>query len=350
MCTTADRTPLGYRFSKVWHPARYQDGRKARGYFEGWYFKCVGPRGDALAVIPGVAIGGSTTDRARAAEPAEAGIAPHAFVQLIRAGGDTRYWEYPVESFRFATDRFAVEVGPNRFSEKGFSLDLAGTPGTVAGEVRFGAWAPWPVRPFAPGIMGWYRFVPFMETYHGVLSMDHTTEGALDIDDETIELTGGRGYVEKDWGRSFPSAWIWAQTNDFEEPGISLTVSVARIPWLGGSFIGYIVGLLRDGVLHEFTTYNGTELREMLPTDDGARIALARGSDELSITLEGAHPGRLRSPVLGDMRGEVLETLEGVALVELRHAGRTVFAGTGTSTGMELMDPDGDLTKVLAAE
>ena len=32
----------------------------------------------------------------------------------------------------------------------------------------------WPVKVTSPGAMGPYAFVPFMECYHGVVSMDHT--------------------------------------------------------------------------------------------------------------------------------------------------------------------------------
>jgi hypothetical protein len=51
--------------------------------------------------------------------------------------------------------------------------------------------------------MGPYAFVPFMECYHGILSMDHKINGQLIIHDEIIDFTGGKGYMEKDWGQSF---------------------------------------------------------------------------------------------------------------------------------------------------
>lgn len=123
----------------------------------------------AVALIPGISL---TPD----------GAGSHAFVQLIQAGGDTAYWEYPAEEFRFATDRFEIEVGPNHFSPKGIRLDAEGEAGRLTGELRFGEWTGWPVRPLSPGIMGWYRFVPFMETYHGVLGLDHSVDGELEID------------------------------------------------------------------------------------------------------------------------------------------------------------------------
>lgn len=331
LAATAHSAPLRHRLSKLWHPGWYQDGRKRQGYFEGWYFKCVDASAQhAIAVIPGISL---TPD----------GVGSHAFVQLIRAGGRTDYWEYPAEEFRFAIDRFEIEVGPNRFTSAGARLDMDGAAGRVTGELRFGSWVAWPVRPLSPGIMGWYRFVPFMETYHGVLGLDHTVDGEIEIDGSTLGFSGGRGYVEKDWGRSFPSAWVWAQSNHFGAAGTSVTISVARIPWLGGSFVGYIVGLLHDGVLYPFTTYNGAKMRAFAIKDGEARMTLERPGLRLELTVEGAHPGELRSPVLGSMDGTVWESLDAQIAVRLSRGESLVFEGRGLHAGVELMDESGDL-------
>lgn len=56
----------------------------------------------------------------------------------------------------------------------------------------------------SPGIMGWYAWVPTMECYHGVVSLDHAISGKLMIEDQAHDFNGGRGYIEKDWGKSFP--------------------------------------------------------------------------------------------------------------------------------------------------
>ncbi len=58
----------------------------------------------------------------------------------------------------------------------------------------------------------------------------------LTINGEPMDLTGGRGYIEKDWGTSFPSAWIWMQCNTFDTPDTSFMLSYARIPWMGSHF------------------------------------------------------------------------------------------------------------------
>lgn len=334
LSTLGDRRPgLRTRLGRIWRPAVYQDGLKRHGYFEGWYFKIVnGSETHAAAIIPGISLDPS-------------GNTSHSFVQLIRTGGATAYWEYPVSDFRFDPRRFEIEVGPNRFSLAGIELALEGGAGRVNGALKFGTQTPWPVRPLSPGIMGWYRFVPFMEAYHGVLSLDHSVEGSLGIDGESVDFSEGRGYAEKDWGRSFPSAWVWAQSNHFESPGTSVTVSIARIPWLGGSFIGYIVGLLHDGTLYEFTTYNGARVPYFDLTDGRTTMLLTRKGLELHLTIDGAHPGTLRSPVMGAMSGTVWESLDASIAVKLSRADTVLFEGTGTHAGVELMDKD----SVLAA-
>ena len=48
----------------------------------------------------------------------------------------------------------------------------------------------------------------------------------------------------------------------------------------------------------------------------------------------------LRSPVDGVMEGRVNETLSATVQVELSRDGDTVFRGTGTNAGLEVVNPD----------
>lgn len=321
-----------YRLTKLWHPSYFQDGAKRDGYFEGWYFKAVdAAANEAIAIIPGVAI-----DR---------GGVRRAFVQIMRDDGRTHWFDLPGDSFTSARGRFDVSVAGCRFTDRAVELDLDNGVSTVRGRLSLGAPAPWPVRALSPGIMGPFRFVPFMECYHGVLSMDHTVDGTLEVDGHRLSFNGGRGYTEKDWGRSFPSAWVWVQSNDFGRTGVSLTASIARIPWLGSSFVGSIVGLLVDGRLYRFATYTGARLVSLSHPVGGVDFVVEDGRHRLRVSACGAVPGMLRSPVLGEMIGTVEESLHAVVQVRLteRGTGREVFAGEGRAGGIELMDPKGDL-------
>ncbi len=321
-----------HALTKVWHPAYYQNGGTRRGYFEGWYFKVVDATcPQTLAIIPGVSI--EPTGRR------------HAFVQVIQDDGSAHWFDLPWESFSSAQDHFEIHVGACTFTDREIVLDLDDGESRVRGRLALGEPKPWPVRPLSPGIMGPFRFAPFMECYHGVLSLDHTVAGTVEIDGRRCRFEDGRGYTEKDWGRSFPSAWVWVQSNGFEHERVSLTASIARIPWLGSSFVGSIVGLLVDGRLYRFATYTGAKLVSLSHTPGAVEFTLQDGRHRIEVSASGAVPGTLRSPVLGRMIGRVEESLSGVVRVRLteRRSGREIFAGEGRNSGIEMMDPAGDL-------
>lgn len=321
---------------RIWDPAVYQGGGTRRRYFEGWYFKVVdADLRHVLALIPGVSFSADGASR-------------HAFVQVVPAGGKVRYFRYPVESFAAGPPGdFSVRIGGNLFRREGIDLDLSDGQSRVQGALRFGEWAPWPVTALSPGIMGPFRFAPGMETYHGVLSMDHAVAGSVTLDGERWGFGEGRGYVEKDWGRSFPSSWIWAQSNSFEKDRTSVTVSVARVPWMTGAFVGSIAGLLLDGELHRFATYTGARPTCIETHENEAWFTLSDGREELDVHVLGSRQLALRAPALGSMDARDAESLCGSVDVVLRvlRGGRAgvVFRGTGVAAGVEVMNDRDEL-------
>lgn len=325
--------------NRIWNPAAFQGAGITRRYFEGWYFKHVDADERAIvSVIPGISFSAD-------------GDTKHAFIQVVPSLGETHYFAFPAEEFRAdPTSPFSIRIGDNTFSREGISLDLHDGDRHVTGEVRYEPWRPWPVTAFSPGIMGWYRFVPGMETYHGVLSMDHGLSGSICVDREAIDFSRGRGYIEKDWGRSFPSSWIWAQSNSFDRPGVSVVVSAAKIPWMTGAFVGNIAGLLLDGELHRFATYTGAKLTCIETGDNEAHLKLADKHEELEVHVRGCEALILKAPVLGAMESRAAESLGGTIDVTLRtlRGGRAgiVFRGAGRKAGIEVMNEKDELGRI----
>jgi hypothetical protein len=334
-----------YRLARIYDPARFQSTGRRGSWFEGWYFKQVDAQGaHPIAIIPGVS---------HAPDPSDS----HAFVQVLRPDGVVRYHRYGLDEFEADPGRFHVRVGPNVFSAEGLVLDLPAEDGqpTLRGSLRFGPWTGWPVSALSPGVMGWYRFVPKMECYHGALSFDHSVDGSLHMGDQQLSFAGGRGYAEKDWGTGFPSSWIWAQSNHFETGeaigrGPSLFLSVARIPWMGSSFTGHIAGLLLGGELIRFATYTGSRIASVETHAGGASVVLRDRRHELSMEISDAKRGHLKAPVSGAMVGRADEALDahvGVELREVRGGRSSVrFKGEGLRTGAEIMND----RKELAAD
>lgn len=305
--------PYGLR--KLYRPELYQGPRRRRKrYFEGWYFKLVG-RGRAFALIPGVS---------RAPDD------PHAFVQIIDGtAGTSAYHRYPLDSFRSGRDRFWVTIGDSSFSLDRLEVALD----NFDADLRFDEASFWHGTFFQPGTMGWYSFVPFMECKHGIIVMDAAARGSV-----SGKPWEGRLYVEKDYGRSFPNGWVWLQTNSFDVSGVSVTCSIANVPFVGGAFTGFLAGITVGGELIKFTTYAGSRIERLSVVDRSVEIDLAGpGGRRLAIRATREAGAELRAPREGEMRGRIVETLGSRVDVELEVDGRVIFEGTGHSAGLEVV-------------
>jgi hypothetical protein len=313
-------------------------------YFEGWYLKLV----DAtckhrVALIPGVAM------------PAVG--KREAFVQVLDGtSGKSAYLPFPQAAFRADTRAFDVSIHAQRFSRSGVAVDLRSGALRVAGSVRFGPLAPWPHRRRSPGAMGPFAYAPNMECYHEVVSFGHSLEGSLELGDTTVDFTGGRGYIEKDWGRSFPSDYVWIHSNHFRDrsgallgPHTSLLLSLARIPWMSRAFRGILCGFMIEGRLVRIATYTGARLERLTVTDRACEVVIRDPLHTLELTVARATATMLTLPTAGAMVGHVAETLDAQADVCVTGRGwrRTErFEATAECVGLEL---HGDLSRLQSS-
>lgn len=313
---------LPNKINAIFNPEKFQGWGKTRQYFEGWYFKVVNEaENKAFAFIPGVAMD----------EQGES----HAFIQVLDGRKKTAvYHKFSTEMFRPKPDKFEIRIGENYFSREAIRLNLP----EISGTLQFSNTVPWPNRWYSPGIMGPYTFVPFMECYHGIVSLDHQISGILKTDGEILNFENGRGYTEKDWGRSFPSAYIWLQTNHFSKLGFSIKSSVAKIPFLGSWFVGFIAGIWLNGRLIQFTTYNGSKLQKSAVDHKTVELVINNKNYTLSIVAHREESTALASPILGLMDGRIEESMTATVEVKLtdRKTGELIFNDTGRNAGLEV--------------
>lgn len=287
----------------------YQGLGRERAYFEGWYVKLVGPSG-TLAFIPGINM--------------DAEGYKEAFLQIVSAA---RAYPLTVPFDRFAarTDRLAVRLPGCRFTAEGLSLDVRTPVVTCRGTVRFG-----PLCPPASDVMGPFRFVPGMECHHGVVSLAHSLSGQITLQGETMVFDGGTGYIEKDWGRSFPSSYIWAQCNDLGGD-IAVMASAADIPFLGARFSGCIAIVEHAGQQYRFATYRGAHVRRFHPRT----LILEQGRHRLEIHLMEQQAVPLRAPAVGRMERTIREHPDCTVRFRYLVEGWPVFDRVGAHAGYE---------------
>lgn len=316
------------------HPEGFHGHGRSKEFFEGWYVKLVSSdQKQRWAIIPGIFLGlGGSTNK-------------EAFIQVLDgATGRSWYHRFEADQFEASADRFEVSIGNNRFSAKGVTLDLPQLKGSIRFESELD---PWPVTPHSPGIMGWFGAVPFMECFHGIVSFGHDLGGTLQIEGQTATFDGGRGYIEKDWGKAFPSGYVWLHSNHIDtDAQASLIGSVAVIPWIGRPFRGYIVGLKHSGKLHRWTTYNGAKEIELKITDSHIQWRLQSPDGVLELSADRVRGGLLHAPIRTEMHQRVDETLD--AVIQIKHtdaAGKLLLEGRGLVGAMEV---HGDLERLLS--
>lgn len=310
------------------HPEYFQGQRQKRRYFEGWYFKCISAdRKNAIAIIPGMAI-----------DPQGA---RHSFIQVINAvSGKTHYFHFPFSLFDSSQDRFAVRIGDNSFDASGISLSVRTSEGQISGRLDFSETHPFPTNWHNPGIMGPFSFIPFMECYHAIVHLFHTLHGTIELDGEIMDFSGGTGYIEKDYGRSFPRTYLWLQASHFDGGEASFVFSQARIPFLWGEFPGFFAYFTDfRGVKCRFATYNRSKLLrwQVDPIERTCSGELKGPSGTLLFKAQMSGGGRLRAPIDGLMGREIIESITAKAQVTVKdRQGRIRYQGISSEAGMEI--------------
>ena len=314
----------------IWNPHVYHGWGRSKKFFEGWYYKIVdNSQTNAFAIIPGIAMDENGNKQS--------------FIQVLDGKNlKAEYFKFDSEEFKPTPKKHDLYIGENHFTRTTLSINLPGLKGNLTFKNLF----PWSNTFLSPGIMGPYSFVPFMECYHGIISMNHDIEGSLFQNQKEICFDNGRGYIEKDWGHSFPKAYVWMQSNHFSKSGISFKSSIAIIPWLKSSFIGHIAGVLIDGKLIEFTTYNGTKLNICDISQENVSIIMQNRLFKLKINAIREKATTLAAPISGFMDGRIDESMKAQIKVELidKKSNKTILDDTGKSAGIEVA---GDYKKLI---
>jgi len=310
----------------LYTPEVFQGNLKMKNYFEGWYFKHVSKDlKNVYSFIPGVSL--SRDD-------------PHVFIQMINGiTGGSEYIRYPLNEFKWDKKRFYIKVGTSVFTEKNIEVKFEKENLKVEGQLTYNNIVKYPKSLFSPGIMGWYSFVPYMECKHGIVSVNHDLTGSITVNDDLIDFNGGKGYIEKDWGTSFPEAWIWIQANNFNDRDTSFSFSIAKIPWLGKYFTGFIAFLYYNKKFFLFSTYNNSIITELSHKGESIDITMKNNSAKLKVRASKNTFGELRAPVSGDLSRRIKESIDSEVSLNLydKH-NNLIYNDLGTRAGLEIID------------
>ena len=281
-----------------------------RDYFCGWYLKCQSNE-HTLAVIPAFHI--SKNKRSCS-------------IQIIT---DTSAWNvnFPYENLSLKNGSLDISINNSHFSSERISLFINTPALSVSGTLHFGKF-----MPIRYDIMGPFRYVPFMECRHSVVSMKHTVNGNLNINGKAYSFDNAVGYIEGDRGYSFPKQYIWTQC--IFDNG-SLMLSVADIPFGLFSFTG-IIGIIHiNEKEYRFATYLGAKAVKI----EKGEIIIKQGDMTLSVNLSEQNSQPLRAPMRGSMNRTIHESASCRVKYSFRKKDQTIIELESANASFEYEYP-----------
>lgn len=321
---------------EIFNPNLYHGKHKNKNYFEGWYFKIVDKRNDyKLAIIPGISYGRDENEHC-------------SFIQILN-GKELycKYFSYDIDDFRYNNNKFRICIHTNIFTLQNLNLSISSDGFNINGNIVFKNLVKWPGSILNPGSMGFYNYLKFMECYSQVCVLNGSIVGDLNINGENVDFTGGKVYIEKNWGRSFPSSWLWIQSNSFKSRKASVTCSIGTIPFLITGFTGFLIGITVENEFYTFTTMNHSKINIQHFGED---IVLTATKKNLKLTLKTYTNPKdflmLKTPYKGSMIFTVKETINAQVhmILEDTRENKKIFEDIGLSAGIEY---GGDFLKLF---
>ena len=274
--------------------------------FEGWYFRFVNEL-ISVAVIIGIA---KTKEK------------QEAFIQVFHTKSNQMEKAiFDIEDLQYQNKPFRIALKQNILSED--MIHLEDPRLSIALHLHIDQAVPISKTAYAPTIMGPFAYLNHMQCNHAIINLGSQTTGTIEIENQPY-LVEGIAYQEKDWGTSFPSRYIWTQSNCCRDSSSVLFLSCATIPLKLISFTGIIMVIKTDDQEYHFASYYGAIITERKTTEDGYSLIIKQGKYKVKCCLSMKAGYILEAPEQGLMKRTVEECLMGEATIELYRSNQCI--------------------------
>lgn len=270
-----------------------------KNYFEGWYFK-VQTEEITLAFIPEISY-----DEEKNCSGS---------LQIVcEEKGYFFEYEYPAKMEM--KKGIYIVLGKNVFTDVSIHLDIDEDDLKVKGDIYLDDIGP------SFNVMGILRFFP-TPCNHGILSMEQNLSGKLVFNETEYDFAGGKGYLETDFGHSFPKTYLWSQCNWFEDADCQISMAAVALPIGRHTVMGTYVCICFEGKKYKLATYKGAEVMGY----SSSGFTITQGSYTFEGQREGGEPVELKSPIAGKMSGKTKEYLTCTVKYTLKKRGEVIFS------------------------
>ncbi|MFM8455296.1 MAG: tocopherol cyclase family protein, partial [Ignavibacteria bacterium] len=171
--------------------------------------------------------------------------------------------------------------------------------------------------------MGYHYYVPTLPCYHSVLNSSHLVSGSIRHNESVYALDEDMGYMEKNWGTSFPENYFWIHAVDPYNPQISLLFSIAEIQWLGKRFIKHVGHLRIEGKHIDLRALKDISIADRIVSEKKRCVKIKSKELELDIWITYGNKVTFKGPNQGHMSRDIFHHADAMIGISLKQNGKT---------------------------
>ncbi len=119
-------------------------------------------------------------------------------------------------------------------------------------------------------------------------------------------------------------------------------LSVAKVPWAGSSFRGFLCALSLGNEKNLFASYNGSKISKLAVTDTLVECEITKSrkgrvEEVLTVTATRSRGGILLAPVAGILSRRIAEAVDASIEVEYFRTGRGTYYNKASPAGLEVV-------------
>ncbi|MGM0478329.1 MAG: tocopherol cyclase family protein [Bacteroidota bacterium] len=280
--------------------------------FEGYYFKISDREGQVVIFIVGIC---RRNDEA------------FAFLQVAHhRSSKPQLYKYPLSSLLASKTDVSFQLGNNHFSAEGIYIREK----DCSVRLTFDTVSAWKRTSLHPSIMGPLAYVPGVECKHDIIASHLHATGECRIAHQKIHFHRGDGYIDKNWGTSFPSSYYWGHAHAFSASNLSIQFAKGKPKW-GVIQPEVHVGFIRlENSITTFSSHNGGKLELFNEKENQTKIILKNRKWKVELVISNAASTSLYAPHKGQLSQSISESIGGYSEV-------TIYRKDGTNDHQKIL-------------
>ena len=165
--------------------------------------------------------------------------------------------------------------------------------------------------------MGYSYFLPNLPCYHAVLNTGHRVSGEIKQKNERFIIENEPGYLEKNWGTSFPETYYWLHAVDPNDPAVSLLFSRAEIEWIGRKFIRHVGHVRYDQKQVDFRSLKNFTVSILNSSEDKHEVQMTSNTLQLNISISHKSKVQFKGPFDGGLSRDIIHFPDSIIQIRL---------------------------------